>query len=117
MSNDAADLAKRALERAGKNISDLVQRALTRAAETPPTPKPRFIPKPSEATEDDASPKNSDDALDRRAFRRGGFSKAEKRAYAQQKFLEELVQPPKNPPPAWLSDPSLLPKKPPNRTE
>lgn len=61
--------------------------------------------------------KGSEDALDRKAFRKGGFSKAEKRAYAQQKFVEELVQPPKNPPPAWLADPSLLPKKPPGRTE
>ena len=59
----------------------------------------------------------SNDALDRPAFRKGGFSKAEKRAYAQQKAMEELVQPPKNPPPAWLNDPSLLPKKPPKPTE
>jgi hypothetical protein len=113
MSEDTAGLAKRILDRVG---SDLVQRALARAAEAAKNPKPRPAPKAVVAAEDD-TPKNSEDALDRRAFRKGGFSKAEKRAYAQQKFLEELVQPPKNPPPAWLNDPTLLPKKPPARTE
>lgn len=59
----------------------------------------------------------SQDALDHRAFRKGGFSKAEKRAYAREKFVESLLEPPKNPPPAWLSDRALLPKKPPVRRE
>lgn len=59
--------------------------------------------------------KRNEDALDHRAFQRGGFSKAEKREYARQKFVEDLVLPPKNPPPAWLSDSSLLPKRPPGQ--
>jgi hypothetical protein len=57
----------------------------------------------------------SDDALDHQAFRKGGFSKAEKRAYAREKFVEDLLSPPKTPLAAWLSDPTLLPKKPPPR--
>lgn len=54
------------------------------------------------------------DALDARRPKQQ-WSKKEKQAYAKEKAMEELVAPPKNPPPAWLSDPSLLPKKPPGR--
>jgi hypothetical protein len=43
------------------------------------------------------------------------WGKAQKRAYAKEKAMEDLLLPPKNPPPAWLSDPSLLPKHPPGR--
>ncbi len=43
------------------------------------------------------------------------MGKAAKMAYAKEKTMEELCAPPKNPPPAWLSDASLLPKKPPQR--
>ena len=58
----------------------------------------------------------SEDALDRP--RPGGkMSKSAKRAYARDKFVEELIVPSaKHAPPAWMSDPSLLPKKPPGRT-
>ncbi len=45
------------------------------------------------------------------------FGKKDKRAYAQKKAAEELLEPPKSPPPAWLSDPSLLPKKPPGHRQ
>jgi hypothetical protein len=107
MSDDVGELAKRALLQANKSLSDLPKKALLRVAQ-------RAVEK---AVFEEEAPKKSDDALDRQAFRKGGFSKAEKRAYAQQKFAEELVTPPKNPPPAWLSDPSLLPKKPPTRAE
>lgn len=57
----------------------------------------------------------SQDALDHRVSRKGGFSRSEKRAYARERFAEELLAPPKAPLPAWLSDPSLLPKRPPHR--
>ena len=57
----------------------------------------------------------SEDALNRPRPRRG-FSKKEKRNYAMKKRAEDLVEPPKFTPPAWLSDPSLLPKKPPGRS-
>jgi len=57
----------------------------------------------------------SNDALDHRLVRRGRFSRSEKRDYAKRMREEELVLPPKDPPPAWLTDPSLLPKKPPGR--
>jgi hypothetical protein len=97
MSSDVQDMAKKALLR-------LVKGAATRAVERAERPKP------ASAFAEDA-PKKSEDALDRPAFRKGGFSRSEKRAYAQKK----LVQPPKNPPPEWLSDPTLLPKKPPTR--
>jgi len=53
------------------------------------------------------------DALDHRSGGKPRFSKAQKRKYARKKAMEELLLPPKNPPPAWLSDPSLLPTKPP----
>jgi hypothetical protein len=55
----------------------------------------------------------SSDALDAPRARGGRFGKREKRAYAKEKAAEELLLPPKEPPPPWLSDPSLLPKKPP----
>jgi hypothetical protein len=58
---------------------------------------------------------DSTDAMSHLAFRRGGFSKAEKRAYAIKKHGEALLEPPKKPLAAWLSDPSLLPKRPPGR--
>jgi hypothetical protein len=54
----------------------------------------------------------STDALDQGRPRQR-FSKKEKAAYARKMFEESLLLPPKNPPPAWLQDPSLLPKKPP----
>jgi hypothetical protein len=44
------------------------------------------------------------------------MSKSAKRAYARDKFVEELIVPSrKHPLPAWMNDPSLLPKKPPQR--
>ena len=43
------------------------------------------------------------------------WGKKEKQAYAKEKAMEELLTPPKNPPPPWLSDPKLLPKKPPQK--
>lgn len=101
--DDVRDLAQKALLRAARNAAEKKTRPKT------PAPQPTFFV--------EEAPAKSEDALDRQAFRKGGFGKAEKRAYAQQKFAEELVQPPKNPPPAWLNDPSLLPKKPPNRSE
>lgn len=103
MSTNTKDIAKKALLRLVKTD---VEKAMERASR----------PKPVSVFAEEA-PQTSEDALDRRAFRKGGFSKAEKRAYAKQKFAEDLIQPPKNPPPAWLSDPSLLPKKPPTRAE
>ena len=54
------------------------------------------------------------DALDARRPKQR-WSKKMKKQYAQEKASEELLLPPKSPPPAWLSDPSLLPKKPPGR--
>jgi len=56
----------------------------------------------------------SEDALDRGRPRQR-LSKKEKQKYAQKKAMEELLMPPKYAPPAWLDDPSLLPKKPPGR--
>ena len=56
----------------------------------------------------------SSDALDR-PRPRGKMGKKAKQAYAREKAAEELLLPPKTPPPAWLSDSSLLPKKPPGR--
>ena len=43
------------------------------------------------------------------------YGKKEKQKYAQEKHLEALCEPPKQPLAAWLSDPSLLPRKPPGR--
>lgn len=54
------------------------------------------------------------DALDARRPRQK-MGKKQKQAYAKEKAMEELLLPSKTPPPAWLSDPSLLPKKPPGR--
>jgi hypothetical protein len=54
------------------------------------------------------------DALDARRPRQK-MGKKERQAYAKEKAMEELVQPPKAPLAPWLSDPSLLPKKPPGR--
>jgi hypothetical protein len=107
MNDDVSELVKKALLHANKNIADLPRKALLRATQ-------RAVEMEIFAEE---APKKTEDALDRPAFRKGGFGKAEKRAYAQKKFAEELLQPPKNPPPAWLNDPSLLPKKPPTRSE
>lgn len=101
MSEDTKNLAKKAIQRT-------IQRALEKARQ-PKAPKPP----PAVIFAEEEKPQKSEDALDRPAFRKGGFSKAEKRAYAQQKFMEELVQPPKNPPPEWTENKELLPKKPP----
>lgn len=43
------------------------------------------------------------------------LTKAERRAFAIRKRDEELLIPASRPLPAWLSDPALLPKKPPRR--
>jgi hypothetical protein len=43
------------------------------------------------------------------------MGRKQKQAYAQDRAAQELLLPPKEPPPAWLSDPALLPKKPPGR--
>ena len=59
-------------------------------------------------------PKTKGDALDQYRGRQK-MGKKEKQAYAKEKAMEELVKPPKNPPPSWLNDPNLLPKKPPGR--
>ena len=101
----------------GNYVRDLAKKALLRAKSPEAEAKRPRIPSQPPPSFDEETPTRSEDALDRRAFRKGGFSKAEKRAYAQQKFMEELVMPPKNPPPKWLEDPSLLPKKPPTRVE
>ena len=55
--------------------------------------------------------------MDRGRRQKQSFSKKEKQAYARERHLEALCEPPKNPTklPAFLSDPSLLPKKPPGR--
>lgn len=60
----------------------------------------------------------SEDIFDRGWRGKQTWSKAQKRAYAKEKHLEALLEPPKDPAklPAFLSDPSLLPKKPPGRT-
>lgn len=98
----------------------LAKKALEKQESKPARPKPpRYDPRdphPWGAAEEKPA-RGSEDALDHKAFRRGGFSKAEKRAYAKQRFAEELVQPPKEPPPEWLSNPDLLPRKPPPRKE
>ena len=59
--------------------------------------------------------KGGEDALDQRRPS-GRMGKRQKRDYAREKAAEELLQSPKTPPPPWLSDPSLLPKKPPTRS-
>ena len=56
------------------------------------------------------------DALDRPRGRQR-FGKKQKMQYAREKAAEELLMPPKAPPPEWLSNPSLLPKRPPGRKE
>ena len=58
----------------------------------------------------------SDDALDR-PRPRGKLSKAAKRTYAQEKCAEELLIPPKGGLAPFLLDPSILPKRPPRRSE
>lgn len=103
MTEDTKELARRAMQLT-------LKRALENA-KRPKAPKP-----PPEAAYADPEPaQKSEDALDRQAFRKGGFSKAEKQAYAKQKFAEELVTPPRDPPPAWMDDNTLLPRKPPPR--
>ena len=61
--------------------------------------------------------KKSEDILDRGRRQRQQLSRADKQKYAREMHLEGLCQPPKDPSklPAFLSDPSLLPKKPPGR--
>ena len=54
----------------------------------------------------------SEDALDQRRPQQK-FSKKDKMAYARDQHMKALLEPPKTPPPAWLSNPALLPKKPP----
>lgn len=56
----------------------------------------------------------SEDALDRPRPRQKWGNK-EKRAYAKEKALEDLLLPPKHPPPAWMSDTRLLPRRPPGK--
>ena len=113
MSEDVRELARKALAK----VSALTKAAAGKPLKIPPIPRASvtIAPFPTEPEEVPEERPNKDDALGHVAFRRGGFSKAEKRAYAQAKFLEELVQPPKEPPPEWMSDPELLPKKPPPR--
>lgn len=41
--------------------------------------------------------------------------RARKRDYARAKHLEDLLQPSKHPPPEWMNNPELLPKKPPKK--
>lgn len=94
-------------------MSDYVKELARKALEKAKQQKPRA---PARHFEEEPTGK-SEDALDHRGFRKGGFSRAEKMAYAQEKHMEDLLQPPKNPPPAWLSDPSLLPKRPPGKHE
>ena len=59
----------------------------------------------------------SEDIFDRGWRGKQTWSKAQKREYAKEKHLEGLLQPPKDPSklPAFLADPSLLPKRPPGR--
>lgn len=59
----------------------------------------------------------TEDLMDRGRRQRQSFGKKDKRAYAREMHLEALCQPPKDPSrlPAFLSDPSLLPKRPPGR--
>jgi hypothetical protein len=54
------------------------------------------------------------DALDARRPKQK-LGKKQKQQFAQEKALEELLVPPSKPLAPWLSDPSLLPKKPPGR--
>lgn len=110
MSDDARDMAKAALQ---KTLKSALAKAKERAAN--PRPKPEARVDTSEYEEIDKPLKGSEDALDRKGFSKGGFSKAQKREYAQKMFAEELLSKPKEPPPAWLNDPSLLPKRPPGR--
>lgn len=81
------------------------------------TPPKQPVRIPRELLEEPLKKPKSDDAMDHRGFRKGGFSKAEKRAYAQEKHMEDLMQPPKAPLAEWLNDPTLLPKKPPGRDQ
>jgi hypothetical protein len=61
------------------------------------------------------SSNKSEDALDRPRGRQK-LGKAERQKFAKQKFVEELVVPStKHQRPAWMEDPTLLPKKPPVR--
>ncbi len=90
---------------------DLIRGVLAAHKSRPTPPKP--VPKRVE--EKPKRKPTSTDALDHQSTR-GKFSKAEKQAYARKMHEEALLEQPKNPPPAWLSDPTLLPKKPPGRT-
>jgi hypothetical protein len=54
------------------------------------------------------------DALDARRPKQK-MGKKQKQEYAKEKEMERLMEPPSKPLAAWLSDPSLLPKKPPGR--
>jgi hypothetical protein len=96
-------------------IRELAQKALEREKAKPPKPeKPLEVAEEWSWSSPDPKP-SSEDAMGHQVFRRGGFSREEKREYARQKFVEELVQPPKNPPPEWLFDRTLLPMKPPGK--
>jgi hypothetical protein len=57
----------------------------------------------------------SEDIFDKGRRAKQTFSKKEKMKYAREMHLEGLCQPPKDPTrlPAFLNDPSLLPKRPP----
>ena len=57
---------------------------------------------------------SSQDALDR-PRPRGKMGKRGRQDYARAKAAEELLVPPSRPLAPWLSDPSLLPKRPPGR--
>jgi len=59
----------------------------------------------------------SEDILDRGWRGKQSFSKAQKREYAKEMHMQGLLTPPKDPSklPAFLSDPSLLPKRPPGK--
>ncbi len=115
-----ADLAKKVVRREGERkdaargaVANFV--AVQKSGGKTKVPPREYKAASDNADEDIERPVGSQDALDRRAFQRGGFSKAEKQAYAKAKFAEELLQSPKNPPPKWTKDKSLLPMKPPGR--
>jgi hypothetical protein len=57
----------------------------------------------------------SEDLMDRGRRVKQAFSKKEKREYARAMHMEALCQPPKDPSkiPEFLSEPTLLPKRPP----
>jgi hypothetical protein len=57
------------------------------------------------------------DAMDRRASGKPKYSKKEKTKYAREKHLEALHDPPKKPLAAELTNPELLPKKPPGMSD